>query len=781
MKRSLIAGITAGAVILGVIGGGAAAWAAFNAQDEFTGTASAASVGIAQDGSDAEARLAVQYNESTDLYSAAGAVVVTNTGTREASYSIDIEVVDASVAGIKDAIHVGVRAVPAIEDCTPTAQPAQSLSSGSLTFASPSIPGGDPTLAAGSDVILCVESWIDEIAIANLGSTSLHLGIVTRLIYSEASDAWTVWAAEPIEVQQTVVTKDLWLLFAYPVGRYWIDHAWVDEGGELHSYGRVCKDGAYDRPSRHNNTTNCGDEWESQWRLIPVPGTNSSEWWILNAINSYDQPTARAWTFFDMDSPIVNMPYSETGNLDPGLGVDPEHQKWRLEGRGDGTYRIVAAHATDGSGHAVCLTIGGQGNHGNSQLIVPATCDDGSTMQGFTIQLNGYPLPQTRLDGDGDMIYPDGYPLQCEGTQPSNRKFSWLESDQYEGEVHYRLRFDGTVATEHGNGYATSINAGQDLPWIQDWWAANVAGNPVAVQVEAQVLQSITEFGQWIPVTEPRPIWILHLKDTNGDFKNFIYCEQPAIVPASDVLMCTGTYTNQKFEFSTLTAAPLKDYDEFRLVFNGVPLGQTWTQSPAQFGSNASWLNDWWSANAGGAFQTELSVTVEQRLGKAPGEWVPITQPITAWLQHYGNADNRVYCADPPLPVPAGASLTFGGASQSGGVYTATYSWQITATPNGAYNGLAKYRMSIDGVPMHNWTNGLITNAYSIQLGWPPSEHQSTLESILAGADSRVVTVLVEQSINDGPWMPYASRDVEVFKAANAQSWEVLYRVRWTN
>lgn len=865
MKRSVVAGVATGAVLLGVLGGGAAAWAAWTAQDQVAGNASAASVGIAQDGADAASRLAIQYNEGTDIYSAAGAVVVSNTGTRDAVYSLDVAVAGSSVANIKNAIYVGVRVVPGVVDCTPTSMPAHSLSGGSLTFESTSIPSAPATVGAGADVVLCVETWIDEDHIGSLGSTSIDLELVSQLQYSDrpgASDEWTVTADEVVSVHQSVVSQDLWLLFAYPVGRYWIDQAWVDDNGTIHKYGRLCKDGSYERPSRHTGITDCGDEWESQWRLVPVPGTDNSEWWIFNAINTYEQPTARAWTFTNMASPITNLAPNDS---------DP-NQKWRLEGRGDGTYRIVAAHATDGAGHQVCLTSGGTANASNSLLIVPAMCDDGSDLQGFTINLNGHPLPSTYTEANGDPTYPNGYQLTCAGSSPNNRAFTWHKSDQYEGEVHYQLLFNDIVATTHENGYATEISAVNDKAWIQSYWAAH--GTGLVTQVNAKIAQSITEFGQWITITETIPLWIVHIANGNnriycsnptttpasttltcntsdlafsttsefanwdafrvvlgghasnelsssnttwtaspastatdagwlqswwsqygdGQFQlelpvyiqqkigdvgewvtttqtktvwlvhfgtnnNRIYCSQPNFMPASNVLTCSGDYNYLTLNFATLTDPAFTAIDEFRVVFNGVAGSQTWTSSPASMGKSDAWLNTWWTANAGGAFATTLSVTVEQRIGSAP--WVQITQPITMWMHRFASNDVRLFCTQPAPQVPVSAAITFSGDGIN--------SWQVLWTQNTPYVTAAAYRVKLGSTVIGTMN----APSYSPQIGWNPASNQTLLQSMLGSQ-----TVTVEQSIAGGTWTTYATRNVTVFYYAG-NSWDVHYRVSW--
>ena len=507
--------LIAGLVTFITIVSGGVAYALWSVSAEQTISASAAEMGITMVGTSAEEGLALGYNEGDDRFANAGAITITNDGTRDAWYSATVTVTEQSVAGLRNVIRLGGYVVADVADCLPTSAPGATLASGSATITSDSL---SPTqLEPGQSVVLCLETWLPEADISAFGNTHLDLEISSALRYTAYPDSgvqqtWTTDAQTVVTVRQDVVTEDLALLFENPIGRYWVSNTYYDEGTQqLTSLGTVCKAGGNEQPARHDGVIGpcTGDNWNSQWRLVPVPN-EPNVWWILRAVNSYTQPNVPRWTITDLSSPIVNV---APDNDDPD-------QKWIIEGRGDGTYRIKAATRTDGSGNPICIAIGAP-LWGGVTSLVPAACSGVAVAQGFRFDLIGYPVPGTRLDGNGAKLYPNGYPLVCGGSEWS-RSLSWMASTSYEAEVHYRIRaieHGGTTIATHDNGYSTAINIAPSLASLEAWYQAH-GGGGATTGFTIVVEQQITELGQWAPITIPAPVWIQHV----GTNDNRLHC-----------------------------------------------------------------------------------------------------------------------------------------------------------------------------------------------------------------------------------------------------------------
>ncbi|HWL01416.1 MAG TPA: hypothetical protein VNQ52_03480 [Microbacteriaceae bacterium] len=728
MRRSRVA-ILAGTLAFLTAAGAGMAYAAVTNPLGLGVNASAATPGV--DATSDLSALNFTYDEVEEAYATAGAVTIQNTGTRDAAYRLTVTPHDATAPNMPAQISISVGTVASTAACT-TAAALGNAQSGTLattfTYDSAAVP---VQVAPGQSVVLCVQTEFDDGTIGSFGETSVQLDIAAQLVYA-AGAPWTVTDAAAT-VTQEVVSADLWLLNAYPIARYWVDQVWVDGNDQLQTYGRVCKDGGIARPVRFTGTNACADAWNSQWRLVPVPDSNA--WWILAAVDNFDQPSTPRWTYAGNGNPVVN---AAPNNADP-------NQQWVLKGNGDGTYRIVSVGGS--AGGDVCLTTGGAGNSGGTLLIVPATCDSNSTTQSFTFTMNGVPHPGVILDGNNHQVYPNGYPLTCGGTGPNDRALAWPAASSYGGETHYRVMLNGVEATIHTNGHSTSIVAGQGQSWIQSWWAANGGGNfrnDVTVVIE----QKITSLSSWIPVTEPRTITILHLANNN----NRIYCSEPNLLPVSSTLNCPNSNTDGSYtQLGWATSSEFGSWAEYRVMVNGQQLTTTGNAAQFDFNSGTGFLQTWWAANGGGQFQPSVTFTVEQRITSG-GSWVQIAGPRTMYWQHYSNSNNRVVCATPAAVLTAtpGFSCTNGPGN--------FYNWQPS---NGNDNGLvtSTYRANASyRIKMGADVFGTSNNGYSYNFALTPQANQA-----FYAAHQGAQTLTVEYSLDGGAsWNLLASKNVTV-------------------
>jgi len=725
-RRRRIAIIVGSLTLVSALGTGVAV-AAVTAPLNLTVNASAATPGV--DAVSDLGALNFTYDEVTEAYATAGAVTITNAGTRDADYRLTVTPHDATTPTMPEQITVAVGSVANPAACTVAAS-LDDEQTGTLAaefaYDSADVP---LQLAPEQSVVLCVRTTFDDGTIGSFGETSVELDIAAELSYA-TGEAWTVTDAAAT-VTQDVVSADLWLLNAYPIARYWVDQAYVDGNDELQTYGRVCKDGSIARPVRFTGINACNDAWNSQWRLMPVP--DSDAWWILAAVDSFDQPATPRWTYSGVGNPVVNSTPDD----------DDLNQQWVLEGNGDGTYRIVSVGGSGGGD--VCLTTGGPGNANGTLLIVPATCDSNSTTQGFTFTMNGVPHPGVILNESNQQVYPNGYPLTCGGTGPTNRTLTWPAASSYGGETHYRVMFNGVEATLHTNGYSTSVAAGQGAAWLQTWWNAN-GGGAFRNDVEVVIEQKITSLSSWIPVTEPRTITILHLaNDTNR-----VYCSEPNFLPPSSTLNCPqsnadGSYTRLEWAAS----AEFGTWAEYRVMVNGVELTNTGNAVQRDFNSSTAFLQTWWAANGGGQFQPSVTFTVEQRI-TANGSWMEIAGPRTMYWQHFSNSNNRVVCNPPAAILPDNPQFT---CSNGPGNY---YYWAVsngTALVTSSYRAGASYRVLMGGDVF-----GTNASGYSYGFVLTPQSNQA-----FYAAHQGAQTLTVEYSLDGGTtWNFLASKNITV-------------------
>jgi len=606
-RLAAVAGLTA---FLVLAGGGAAAglWVAHTPLGVQAG---AASTGIGQSGD--LSGLNVVYDEAAGVYAAAGAVTLTNTGSRAASYSLTATAVDPSVPNLPGAVSIAVGSVPGAGSCSSTAT-LGAPASGNL--ASPFVydsSGSAMQLAAGQSVVLCVQTSLSPSVIEYYGATSLSIAIHGALRYA-AGSAWTATAADTT-VQQSVRTKDISLFFDYPTGRYEVYNTVADANGTKTTLGRLCKAGANLQPARYADGGKCND-WENQWRLQPVGADHPNEWYIIEARNGYEQPDTPRWAFTGLGS-TVTLAAPDNGSA---------AQRWRIEGRGDGTYRIVATGAVDGQGRSVCATVGGPvWGSGDPLAIVAATCNNALATQGITFTLIPTPLPPKDQ-------YPNGYQLVCSGSPSAMTTIAWPQSPNYQQEVDYRVLFNGAQYVDLKDiepitnvGYNPYLQITPDDARIQAYWAANGGTNPI-ISLTMSVQQKITSAGDWITITQDKTIWIQHIGPNNNE----VSCAQPtpAAPTQPKAMHCSGSGAYVQFDWD---ASGISQNPAWALYLQGMnetapPAGavsnvNTWLSSGRAYaGLNASDIQSWWAAQGSPATLNGVVVHMYRQL--STGGWV---------------------------------------------------------------------------------------------------------------------------------------------------------------
>lgn len=185
----LLAVLTALLLLLGT-GAAAAYW---TATTELAGTARTATVGLEQTAGQASSSLSIVYSAEKPV--AAGAITLTNTGSRSATYTVSVSADAASDQGFASALAVSFVAVDSALQCTPAVASGQSA---------PMPARHQGSLEPGAGVVLCVTSSLRGQDLAALSEKALTLSISSTLRYADG-DAWTVGA--PSVTARQSVTK----------------------------------------------------------------------------------------------------------------------------------------------------------------------------------------------------------------------------------------------------------------------------------------------------------------------------------------------------------------------------------------------------------------------------------------------------------------------------------------------------------------------------------------------------------------------------------------------
>jgi len=190
-RRARLRLLTVLSLVLVLLGGGTAA-AYWTATATLDAAAGAAAVGLEQTTDDSAGSLETVF--SAETLTASQAVTLTNTGSREASFSLTVRTEAGSDQAFADALALGVQPVASALDCTP----AGATGTASVTH--------EGTLAPGKSVVLCVSTTLDAQDLEALSEQQLILSITSSLRYAEG-EAWTVHAPE-LRATQTVARTE---------------------------------------------------------------------------------------------------------------------------------------------------------------------------------------------------------------------------------------------------------------------------------------------------------------------------------------------------------------------------------------------------------------------------------------------------------------------------------------------------------------------------------------------------------------------------------------------
>ena len=310
--------------------GASVSYALWSTSVAVTSTASTATVtvGHALTGS----TLAVTYGPTTTA--AVGVITITNTGTRDGSYSLALTATSASsTMRAATAVEVGTAA-----SCTTTATLTGAVTG---TFAATVTKTG--TIAAGASVALCVRTSMTAANVTANASATLAASAATSITVG----TWSASAAAPIAFAQSV---------AAPTGFQSV------EGNRYKIYNaNICISSTWDYTQISRGAVSggdCNNDQTSNWRFY---NDSSGAKYIARAFNTGSTPDNR-W----------NATSATALNLAASAATTA--QRWMITVRADSTYQIQNV------AQSKCVAVASGGT------ILLETCNASSAAQGFTFE-----------------------------------------------------------------------------------------------------------------------------------------------------------------------------------------------------------------------------------------------------------------------------------------------------------------------------------------------------------------------------------------------------------
>lgn len=413
---SLRRGLLAGAVVfLTLLGSGTATalWSAQQSVDPFT--ANAATVGVSH-----SAGTGLAHTYSASALAAAQAVTVTNTGNREAAYSVVVSA--TSTSDLRSSVTARVAVVANAAACTPSAtlsSPVTGPLSPPVTLAS-----APAALAAGASVTVCVQTAMT--GVTGHGGKSLTGSVVSSTVASPQS-GWSA-STSAITFAQSVATGGT------PVdldgnARYWIRNA--------ASFDHCI---ALRKGSQGNNDAElvqsgeCGDE-STHWS-----GLAEELWRFADTDSGYQQLRNQKPAVNNGPNKYMGVSAAAPGEsvrIQTATGITKE---WMLVDNGNGTISIqLRANPT------LCVAVKGDPlnsdpKHGPGNLHVIA-CDASSPNQQFVLDMLEIIIPP-----------PSDLNATCSGNGSNYMTYTWPKLAGYEnqGDTIYRVLLDGIVLPSSG-------------------------------------------------------------------------------------------------------------------------------------------------------------------------------------------------------------------------------------------------------------------------------------------------------------------------------------------
>lgn len=391
----------AAVTVLSLLTGATAAYAIWSAIASVNSTASTATVtvGHALSGS----TLAVTYNSTTTA--AVGVVTVTNTGTRDGTYSVAISATSASPT-LRAAVVVEVGTAAS---CTTSATLTSPVTG---TFAATVTKTG--SLASGASIALCVRTSMTAGNITANANTSLAATVASSITVG----TWSASASPAITFTQTVaaatqiIDSGAWYRL-----RSVINTGQCAEGlGAATSSGTAVTIGACTAPN--------GTDASELFRFQPTSG-------------GYYRVVYRA-------APTLGLAANGNGNnRDIFLNTDTSDlAQWLPVFNADNTVTLTYLN---NSGR--CLSIPGGSTTVGTQLQIQ-NCVANSTSQRFTLTMFNTATPAPIVLS----CSADGY----------NAYYSWPQLTGYETDVVYRVYINSILVNPHtrGTGWDPTVQFG---------------------------------------------------------------------------------------------------------------------------------------------------------------------------------------------------------------------------------------------------------------------------------------------------------------------------------
>ena len=339
MSRARLA-LAAGLTTLLLLAGATSAAAVWSTTATLASTARTATVAVGHALS--ASTLAVTYNGTTTV--ATGVVTVTNSGSRDGSYSVVISATSAS-SSLRSAVSVEVGTAASCSATATLGSPTTGSFAAALTKAGP--------IAAGASVALCIRTSMTSANITANPSTSLAATVATGI----TSGTWSATASPALTFGQAVAAPVVTSFASVEGNRYRIFN------------GSVCMSTTWDFTIIARGAV-CENEQTSNWRLLDDA---SGAKYVARAFNTATAPSNR-W----------NAASSTTTSL--ATAATSAAQRWFITARADGLYQFQSAQYP-----AQCLSAPASG------AAVLAPCNAASAAQGFSFQLvaDAAPAPVT--------------------------------------------------------------------------------------------------------------------------------------------------------------------------------------------------------------------------------------------------------------------------------------------------------------------------------------------------------------------------------------------------
>lgn len=388
-------GVFAGIVVFLLLVGSGVSHAIWSVRVSATGTVGSATVGITQTPSTTPS---LAHTYAPDSLQAAGAITVTNSGSREADYATSVQATAASDADLPGAVDILMGVVSQASDCTTFAGTG---AAGALSDTIAVTLSG--TLAAGASAIVCIVTSMNSADIALFGNETVDaqvLSTITASTWSETSNPmqFTQTVAEPAEPPVTSNSRYNIFNDGVCINRYW-DNPYLLKG--------------YD----------CSADQLTEWLFHP---TGNGNYLIEIAWNAGSLPQS-FWGVTAADAHVALETESASARL-----------RWALQERPDGEYRIVNEQ------FGLCLTVTSDRGVDNKRLMGVSACDDNDSAQGYVFELVAEGQPPAIL-------------LDCEpdGKKSPDVRYLWPELEGYQQVVTYKVYVDGIFIKDHTNGHWT--------------------------------------------------------------------------------------------------------------------------------------------------------------------------------------------------------------------------------------------------------------------------------------------------------------------------------------